>query len=184
MADEDILVALGARARAARLERGWTIRHLADRSGLSTRFLVHLEGGRGNISVRRLGDLARALETTPGALLEATAHVDRTVVALLGLRGAGKTTIGKRLAKRLRVPFVELDRRIEEAAELTLAEVFAVHGEGYYRQLERHVLEHVLRDKEPIVLATGGGLVTSPDTFRLLRRSAVTVWLRATPADH
>jgi XRE family aerobic/anaerobic benzoate catabolism transcriptional regulator len=182
--DDDILVALGRRARLARRARGWTIRQLADQSGLSARFLVHLEGGRGNISVRRLWDLARALETTPAALLTPQADADRAVVALLGLRGAGKTTIGKRLAKRLRVPFVELDRRIEEAAELTLAEVFSMHGEDYYRQLERHALERVLQDRQPIVLATGGGLVTSPDTYGLLRRSAVTVWLRATPEDH
>ena len=59
------------------------------------------------------------------------------VIALLGLRGAGKTTIGRRLAKRRRVPFVELDRRVEEAADLTLGEMFTLHGEDYYRKLER-----------------------------------------------
>ena len=66
------------------------------------------------------------------------------VIALLGLRGAGKTTIGRRLARRLRVPFVELDRRIEEAAGLALDEIFALHGEEYYRRLERETLERVL----------------------------------------
>ena len=182
MAD-DILTPLGRRARAQRLSRGLTLRDIAERSGVSARFLVQLEAGRGNISVRRLADVARALDTTTASLLTPDARV-RSIVALLGLRGAGKTTIGRRLAKRRRVPFVELDRRIEQAADLSLGELFTLHGEDYYRRLEREVLEDVLKDERPMVLATGGGIVASPDTFALLRRAAVTVWLRARPEDH
>jgi XRE family aerobic/anaerobic benzoate catabolism transcriptional regulator len=180
----DLLRSLGQRARARRLEREWTLREVAERSGVSPRFLVQLEAGRGNISVRRLADVARALEVTPASLIELPVESAEPVVALLGLRGAGKTTIGRRLGRRLRVPFVELDRRIEQAANLSLAEIFSLHGEAYYRRLEREALEAVLRDERPLVLATGGGLVTSPDTFALLRRSALTIWLRATPEDH
>jgi XRE family aerobic/anaerobic benzoate catabolism transcriptional regulator len=183
-ASEDLLVALGRRARALRLARGWTLRDVAERSGVSPRFLVQLEAGRGNISVRRLADVAEALETTPALLLTDDAAPVPEVIALLGLRGAGKTTVGRRLAKRRRVPFVELDRKIEEAADLSLGEIFSLHGEDYYRRLEREVLQEVLKDGKPMVLATGGGLVASSDTFALLRRSAVTVWLRARPEDH
>jgi XRE family transcriptional regulator, aerobic/anaerobic benzoate catabolism transcriptional regulator len=181
---EDLLTALGRRARALRLARGWTLREVAERSGVSPRFLVQLESGRGNISVRRLADVAQALETTPAVLLTDDSGPPAHVVALLGLRGAGKTTVGRRLARRRRVPFVELDRRIETAAELSLAELFSLHGEDYYRRLEREVLQDVLAEGRPMVLATGGGLVASPETFGMLRRSAVTVWLRARPEDH
>lgn len=181
---EDLLLALGRRARAQRLARGWTLRDVAERSGVSARFLVQLEAGRGNISVMRLAEVARALDTTPAALLTNSEAPARPVIALLGLRGAGKTTIGRRLAKRRRVPFVELDRRVEEAADLSLGELFTLHGEDYYRRLEREVLQDVLKEGRPMVLATGGGLVASADTFALLRQSAVTIWLRARPEDH
>lgn len=183
MSDE-LLGALGRRTRALRLSRGWTLREVAERSGVSPRFLVQLESGIGNISVRRLADVAHALETTPASLLTPDDAPRRNIIALLGLRGAGKTTIGKRLARRRRVPFVELDKRIEQAADLTLGEVFALHGEGHYRRLEREVLHAVLAEGGPMVLATGGGIVASADTFDLLRRGTITVWLRATPEDH
>jgi XRE family transcriptional regulator, aerobic/anaerobic benzoate catabolism transcriptional regulator len=180
----DILSELGRRARARRLEHGWTLREIAERSGVSPRFLVQLEAGRGNISVRRLADVARALETTAADLLTDSDARAPSVIALLGLRGAGKTTVGRRLARRLRMPFVELDRRIEQAADLTLSELFSLHGEDYYRRLERDVLDAVLDERRPMVLATGGGIVTSAETYAALRRATTTVWLRARPEDH
>ncbi len=113
MDPERLLEGLGRRCRALRTERGWTLKDLAARSGLSPRFLVQVEGGEGNISVRNLTFLARSLGTTPAALLaEPGDEAARPVIALLGLRVAGKTTIGRRLARRLRVPFVELGLRI------------------------------------------------------------------------
>lgn len=181
---DPLLQLVGRRVREGRASRNWTRRELAERSGVSVRFLVQLEAGRANISVRRLADLARALDRSPADLLDARDETPAQVIALLGLRGAGKTTIGRRLARRLRVPFVELDRKIEQAADLSLDELFSLYGEAYYRRLERDTLVEVLAERRPMVLATGGGIVTAPETFDLLRRSALTVWLRASPEDH
>jgi XRE family aerobic/anaerobic benzoate catabolism transcriptional regulator len=183
---EALLAGLGRRVRELRSKRHLTLRELSQRAGLSTRFLVQVEAGEGNISVKNLSLLAHALGTSPAALLEAAESETPPLpmVALLGLRGAGKSTVGRRLARRLRVPFVELDRKVEEAAGLVLAEIFALHGEDYYRRLEKDTLTRLLEGGRPLVLACGGGLVTAHDTYALLRRRALTVWLRAQPEDH
>jgi XRE family aerobic/anaerobic benzoate catabolism transcriptional regulator len=182
---ERLLHDLGRRVRGLRGQRGQSLRELALRAQLSTRFLVQLESGAANISVRKLVSLARALGTTPATLLAGPGGAaELPVIALLGLRGAGKSTIGRRLARRLKIPFVELDRRIERAAELSLAEIFALHGEGYYRRLERELLEAILAAGRPVVLATGGGIVNAGETWALLKRRALTLWLRADPEDH
>jgi XRE family aerobic/anaerobic benzoate catabolism transcriptional regulator len=106
------------------------------------------------------------------------------IVALIGLRGAGKSTVGRDLARRLDRPFAELDGLIEDEVGLGLEEIFAIHGESYYRRLEREVLRQFVSGGTPAVLATGGSLVTDRTTFDLLKRSAVTIWLRARPELH
>jgi len=179
-----ILDVVARRVRRTRAARRWTIRDLAERSGLSVRFLVQLEAGTGNISVRRLDDLARALQVTPAQLLTDEDGGAPPMIALLGLRGAGKTTVGRQLARRLRLHFVELDRRIEQMADMSLAQLFSLYGEEQYRRLERDALLHVIQENRPMILATGGGIVAAPDTYALLRKSATTVWLRASPEDH
>jgi XRE family aerobic/anaerobic benzoate catabolism transcriptional regulator len=182
---DSLLDVLGRRIRLKRLRAGLTLKALAQTAGLSPRFLMDVEAGRGNISVRRLADLAHALGTDLSDLVTATgADAARPIVALLGLRGAGKTSVGRRLARRLTVPFLELDTVIAERAGIALGEVFSLYGEDYYRRLERDALAERLTAAQPCVIAVGGGLVTAPETFALLRRHAVTVWLRARPVDY
>jgi XRE family transcriptional regulator, aerobic/anaerobic benzoate catabolism transcriptional regulator len=181
--DDRLLASLGDRVRELRTRRAWTLRDLARASGLSLRFVSQVEAGLGNISVLKLAELAHALGTTPASLLSAR-RAAAPIVCLLGLRGAGKTTIGRRLAHKRRVPFVELDRRIEELAGLALPEMFALHGEEYYRRLERETLERVLAEDRPLVMAAAGGIVASPETYDMLLRRTVTIWLRATAEDH
>jgi XRE family aerobic/anaerobic benzoate catabolism transcriptional regulator len=180
-----VLVTLSRNARRLRQARGLTLRSLASRSGLSLRFLMDVEAGRGNISVRRLADLAVALDTTAADLVTPAREADApSVIALLGLRGAGKSTIGRRLARRLKLRFVELDHLIETRAGLTLSEIFSLHGEAYYRQLERASLTDLLATRQSVVVAVGGGLVTTSDTYEILLRGTTTVWLKARPEDY
>ncbi len=180
-----LLARIGARVRTARLVRRWSLRQLAQRAALSARFLGELEAGRSNISVCNLAQVAAALDTSPEKLIgEVPPKSLPKIISLLGVRGAGKTSIGQRVSRRLKVPLVELDRWVEDAAGLRLREIFDTHGEAHYRSLERQALEAVLSAGSPCVLAVGGGLVTNADAWTHLRARAFTVWLRADPEDH
>lgn len=108
----------------------------------------------------------------------------RKRVALVGLRGAGKTTLGGLLAAEMRVPFVELDFEIEREAGISLSEVFLLYGQAGYRRIERRCLERVLDGNERVVISVGGGIVSEPDTYNLLLLSCFTVWVKASPDEH
>jgi XRE family transcriptional regulator, aerobic/anaerobic benzoate catabolism transcriptional regulator len=108
----------------------------------------------------------------------------RQRIALIGLRGAGKSTLGARLAKELGVPFIELDRLVEKAAGTPLTMIFDLYGQSGFRRFERRCLDEVLEKHSRFVLATGGSIVSESGTFDRLRRECFTVWLRATPEEH
>ena len=179
------LESVGSAVRSQRERKGWSRRELAGASGVSERFLAQLETGDGNISLRRFAEVAHALGTTPAALLApAEAPAARKPIALLGVRGAGKSAVGAALARKLGMRFVEVDQEIEAATGLALADVFTLHGEAYYRRVEREVLTRLLAEPTPMVLATGGSIVNDPVSYALLRERAHTIWLRARPEDH
>jgi XRE family aerobic/anaerobic benzoate catabolism transcriptional regulator len=111
-------------------------------------------------------------------------HGRSSRIALLGLRGAGKSTLGAALATELKVPFVELDREIEREAGTSLSEIFLMYGQAGYRRHEYRCLERILETHARCVIATGGSIVSEPATFDLLLASCFTVWLKAEPAEH
>jgi XRE family aerobic/anaerobic benzoate catabolism transcriptional regulator len=108
----------------------------------------------------------------------------RKRVALIGLRGAGKSTLGAMLANELGWRCVELSREIERETALPVNEIIALYGQGGYRRLERKALERVLGDPPPMVLVVGGGLVAEDESFNLLLAKCYTVWLKALPEEH
>lgn len=108
----------------------------------------------------------------------------RNRVALIGLRGAGKSTLGKRLAESIGAPFVELDDEIERDAGIPSSEIFSLYGQNAYRRFEKRSLERILEHYEHVVIAAGGGLVNEPGTYELLRSACYTVWVKANPEEH
>ena len=108
----------------------------------------------------------------------------RSRIALIGLRGAGKSTLGAKLAREMNVPFVELDRQIEQDAGIALAEIFSLYGQAGYRRIEQRTLDRVLRQHPQAVLSIGGGVVSEKDTYDRLLSNCITVWVKAKPEDH
>ena len=108
----------------------------------------------------------------------------RRRIALIGLRGAGKTTLGTLLSQRRGVPFLELAREIEHDTGTLIHEIFSLYGQAAYRRYERRSLESLIESHDAFVLAPGGGIVSEPATFDLLLSSCYTIWLKATPEEH
>jgi XRE family aerobic/anaerobic benzoate catabolism transcriptional regulator len=129
-------------------------------------------------------EVAEARELLIGRFGGPSTAMRRDRIALIGLRGGGKSTIGALLAQSLGVPFVELDRVIEQKSGMPLGEMIEMFGQEMFRRAERTALESVLQDNPRLVLATGGGLVTEPATYELLLTSCMTVWVRADPDAH
>ena len=183
MTETAYLSLLGDRVRAWRTGNSMTRKALAQASGVSERYLAQLEAGEGNISVLLLRKVARAMGVPVENLVREEAPPQKCI-ALLGLRGAGKSTLGARLAGSLKLPFVELDREVEKEAGAALGEVFAMYGQDGFRRFERRALERVLAENDRAVIATGGSLVTDPGTYKMLLERCTCVWLKASPEEH
>jgi len=191
------------------------IKDVAERAGMSERFVSDVELGKGNISIGRLNDLACALEIPVSRFLRGaggetleTIHsllgecdeeqlsrmlsllqiaLNRRmpqVFCLLGIRGAGKSAVGAAVAEALGLPFVELARKVEEAAGMSIGDVFTLHGEPFYRTLELRCLNALVASGTPCVAAMPGGVVSHPEAYELVLETCFSVWLRAKPQDY
>jgi XRE family aerobic/anaerobic benzoate catabolism transcriptional regulator len=108
----------------------------------------------------------------------------RKRVALIGLRGAGKSTLGSRLGQEMNLPFIELDGEIEKDTGMPLGEIFSLYGQAGYRSIERRSLERVLQEHEHAILSVGGGVVSEKETYDYLLSNCYTVWIKARPEEH
>ena len=142
--------------------------------------------GASDATLRKVRAQISALLKGDGASHASAAHAMPASrrIALIGLRGAGKSTLGHMLAKDLKFPFIELSREIERIAGCTVAEIQALYGANAYRRYEHRALEEAVQKNTEIVLAIPGGLVSDPATFNLLLDNCTTIWLQASPTDH
>ncbi len=184
--EAEFLRVLGKRIRAARSLRSQTRRALARDAGVSERHLAQLESGEGNVSIVLLRRIATALGVSLADLFAAQANepTQRNRIALIGLRGAGKSTLGARLASQMSLPFIELDREIEKDTGMPLAEIFSLYGQSGYRAIEKRTLERVLKQHDRAVFSVGGGVVSEKETYDYLLSHCYTVWIKAPPEEH
>lgn len=176
---------LGRRLRGARTAAEMSLAELAERAEVSRRYLTDAEAGRANPSVLVLGRLAAALGLGLAELVDIPLRArPGERVALVGLRGAGKTTVGRRLALALEVPFIELDHEVEREAGLELGQIFDLHGPDAFHRWERQALERVLSQGDRMVIEVGGSIVDDERNFARLRETCRTVWLTASAEEH
>ena len=209
---------VGQRVYAARKGKRLSRRELSERSGVSPRYIVRLEGGEGNISIGLLQRIAIALDKPIESLVSIDDNIaddiSRLIVryqnadtatranvlrvldpeqlrehkaerlCLIGLRGAGKSTLGDQIGKALDLPFTELNQEIERSAGIPVSEVIAMYGEEGYRKLEADTIKTIIATRERLVLAVAGGVVEKPDTFAEVLGRFHTVWLKASPTEH
>ncbi|MFZ0881941.1 MAG: helix-turn-helix transcriptional regulator [Candidatus Acidiferrales bacterium] len=108
----------------------------------------------------------------------------RSRIALIGLRGAGKSTLGAKLSREMNVPFIELDREIEKDAGIALAEIFSLYGQAGYRRIEKRTLDRVLKESARAIISIGGGVVSEKETYDRVLANCLTVWVKASPEEH
>jgi XRE family aerobic/anaerobic benzoate catabolism transcriptional regulator len=202
---------IGTLVRNERAKRGMTRRALAEQCQTSERYLAQIETGAGNPSVLVLDAIARAFELEPADLMPAGDTLQRLRrlppdtlaalmhaaqapdpgcanrarrIALIGLRGAGKSTLGAALGQALAMPFIELDKMIEQEHGAPVATLFEVYGQGTFRRYERECLQRIVVGHGSAVIATAGGIVADERSFAQLLDQTHVVWLRASPAEH
>jgi len=200
----------GHRVRAFRNEAGWSRRELSERSGVSQRYLAQLESGDGNVSLTVLYRLSVALNKEPQQLISEQPAIEQELLqafrnasatrqkqamdllhqtqaarrfCVIGLRGAGKSTLGAYAAEHCGLRFIELNDHIETLAGMPVNEVMALYEQDGYRRFERTAIEALL-DEPDILIAAAGGIVSDDGCWQLLQRHFTTIWIKARPEEH
>jgi XRE family aerobic/anaerobic benzoate catabolism transcriptional regulator len=179
---------VGVLVREGRARTGLTRRALAAATGISERYLALLEAGSANVSLNLLARIGAALGVSIHALIPAGevsgASPRQKGIALIGLRGAGKSTLGESLATATGLPFVRLTQVIVERAGMDTGELMELGGSDAFRRLEVEALQELIASAGRVVLETSGGIVADGEAYDLVRRHFRTVWIKAEPQDH
>ena len=178
---------IGSHVRTLRRARGLSRRMLSEISGVSERYLAQLETGNGNVTVGILHRLSLVFGCAVEDLVAGGARPNTEKghrLALLGVRGGGKTTLGAALSAARGVPFIEMSSQIETVSGMDVGEVISLYGQEGFRRYEEEAIASIIEDHDRVVIAVGGGIVEAAANYNLLLRHFHTIWVKASPGDH
>ncbi len=178
---------IGTHVRSLRRVKGLSRKSLSENSGVSERYLAQLETGCGNVSIGILHRLSLVFGCAVESLVAGGkfSSIEKgSRVALLGMRGGGKTTLGKIISSNFSVKFIEISKEIVSASGMSVAEVISLYGQEGFRRLERDAIAKTVSNNERVVIGVGGGIVETPENYEYLLRHFHCVWVKATPAEH
>ena len=211
---------IGSVIRSYRSQRGMSRQILANRSGISMRYLAQLESGAGNPTLAILKNIAYSLNVTLSTLLFLKSNKDSKIesikskfdqynnsqikkitnfldkidndnkkfnknkIALIGLRGAGKSTIGNLYSKDYNIPMYEVTNEVEKLGGMNISEIIELGGQEMYRRLEFNAIHKFYKYKNKLIISTGGSIVSEKETFNFLLKNFYTVWIKANPKEH
>lgn len=178
---------IGGHVRALRRARGLSRRVLSEISGVSERYLAQLESGNGNVTVGILHRLSLVFGCAVEDLVAGGARSNTEKghrLALLGVRGGGKTTLGAAISAARGVPFIEMSSQIEMVSGMDVGEVISLYGQEGFRRYEEEAIASIIEDHDRVVLAVGGGIVEAAANYDLLLRHFHTIWVKASSAEH
>ena len=208
---KESLAILGDRLRGLRTDLGWSQKRLCEAAGVSKRFLIQLEAGESNVSIIRLSDISRALDCSLVTLLRGlsekrdlldnvavTVHdmplaqqvefkkryYPKSKIALIGLRGAGKSTVGRGVSNSRGCEFIELDRLVETREGMSVAEMFEYHGADWFAKASLEALRSVVREDGEAVIEVGGSMVLDTAAWEEISNHCRSIWLMASPETH
>lgn len=211
---------IGSVIRSYRSQRGMSRQILANRSGISMRYLAQLESGRGNPTLAILKNIAYSLNVTLSSLLFLKSNKDTKIesiknkfdqynnsqinkilnflekidsddkkinknkIALIGLRGAGKSTLGGMYSRENDIPMYEITNEIEKLGGMNISEIIELGGQEMYRRLEFNAIHKLYKNKNKLIISTGGSVVSEKETFNFLLKNFYTIWIKANPKEH
>ena len=185
MDNKHLLSALGKRVRRLRMQQNRSLKSLAEQAGLSRRFLVEIEAGRANPSLSKLASLSTAIGISLSQLCDLPlSNKPNDRIGLLGIRGAGKSSIGPKLASMMNADFEELDDTIENTSGMTLREIFETEGREGFARREAEALETWFAKNKKGILALPGSIVNHTSTYDRLLNGCTTIWLSASAETH
>ena len=183
----DLARRIGFHVRSLRRANGLSRRTLSENSGVSERYLAKLEAGDGNVSVGILYRLSLVFGCAVEALVAGGkfAKSEKSYrIALVGVRGGGKTTLGKAISSALGVDFIEISKQIAAVSGVAVREMISLYGQEGFRRYEKDAIATIIKGQDKVITAVGSGIVETPENYGFLLRHFHTVWIKASPAEH